>query len=49
MQGLFRLFQARFARCALQRADRKATRAVVVASGKQAEPGVTILSYDSFR
>ena len=49
MQGLFRLFRARFSRCSVQRQERKAKSANSAALRKTAEPGVTILSYDSFR
>jgi hypothetical protein len=49
MQGLLRLLRAGFAHYAIRRRNHMARSADVTVPGQPAEPGVTILSYDSFR
>jgi hypothetical protein len=49
MQNLLSLLRARFARYAIRRRYHIVRSADVTAPGKPPEPGVTILSYDSFR
>ncbi len=49
MQSLLSLLRAGIARYAFRRRDHIAKPVGVAGQGTSAEPGVTILSYDSFR